>query len=150
MRGEIGVFGGAVMCIGLNAREMTHDIDAVFNPTKEMRQLIQEVAEENNLPKDWLNDGVKGFTSSNNDMFLFSQLSNLDIYMTRPKYLFAMKCLSCRMNNENELNDIKFLIKYLGITTVEQALSIIGEYYPSNQIKPKTQYMLMEIFQGGI
>jgi hypothetical protein len=148
MRGEIGIFGGAVMCLGLNAREMTHDIDAVFKPKAEMRHLIAEIAEENGLSKDWLNDGVKGFTSTNNDMILFDRLSNIDIYMTRPEYLFSMKCLSCRTMDKNELNDIRFLVKYLNITSIEQAFDIIRNYYPDNMIKPKTQYMLMEILNS--
>ena len=96
----------------------------------------------------WFNDAVKGFVSANNDMILFDRLSNLDTYVARPEYLFAMKAVSCRMDNEYELNDIKFLIKHIGITSVDQALAIISNYFPASRIKPKTQYMLMEIFGG--
>lgn len=145
MIGEIGIYDGAVMCLGLNARQSTHDIDAVFQPKTEIRRLIQEVAYENNLPADWLNDGVKGFISRNNDMFLFDRLSNLSIYMTKPEYLFAMKCLSCRTMHDSELNDIRFLVQYIGIKTVEQAIEIITKYYPESMFKPRTKYMLMEL-----
>lgn len=147
-RAEIGIYGGAVMCLVLNTREGTHDIDAIFAPKDAMNIAIYNVGKQLGLPNGWFNDAVKGFVSANNDMVLFDRLSNLDIYVTRPEYLFAMKALSCRMDNENELNDIKFLINYLGIMNVEQAIVIIGNYFPANRIQPKTQYMLMEIFGG--
>ena len=44
-----------------NARNSTHDIDAIFKPSSEFREIIAEIAEENDLDSDWLNDGVKGF-----------------------------------------------------------------------------------------
>jgi uncharacterized protein YutE (UPF0331/DUF86 family) len=50
--------------------------------------------------------------------------------------------------DKNELNDIRFLVKYLNITSIEQAFDIIRNYYPDNMIKPKTQYMLMEILNS--
>lgn len=145
-RAEIGIYGGAVMCLVLNAREGTHDIDAIFAPKDVMNIAINNVGKQLNLPNGWFNDAVKGFISSNNDMILFDRLSHLDIYVTRPEYLFAMKALSCRLDNENELNDIRFLVNYLGIVGIEQALKIISNYFPENRILPKTQYMLMEIF----
>ena len=42
IRGDIDMFGGAVMCLGLNARQTTHDIDAIFDPKGTMQQLIKE------------------------------------------------------------------------------------------------------------
>ena len=149
-RAEIGLYGGAVMCLVLNAREGTHDIDAIFAPKDVMNIAINNVGNQLGLPKGWFNDAVKGFVSANNDMVLFDRLSNLDIdiYVTRPEYLFAMKAVSCRLDNENELNDIKFLINYLDRSSVEQAVATIGNYFPENRVQPKTQYMLMEIFGG--
>lgn len=149
VRAEIGMYGGAVMCLALNARQTTHDIDAIFEPKIEVRSAVNNVAFRLNLKRDWFNDAVKGFISSNNDMVLFDRLSNMDIYVASAPYMFAMKALSCRMDNINEINDIKYLIEYIGIQNVEQALNIISCYYPDSRILPKTQYMLLEIL-GGI
>lgn len=149
MHGEIDLYGGAVMCLGLNARESTHDIDAVFAPKREIYELIEEIAEENHLPADWLNDGVKGFVSPNAEFFRYGEdeFKNLSVFMTSPQYLFAMKCLSCRMESDHpaEINDIKFLANYLNITTVDAAENLILEYYPASMFKPKTHYMLLEL-----
>lgn len=150
MKGDIDIYGGAVMCLGLNARESTHDIDAVFQPSQDIRELIKKVAEQCDLPDTWLNDGVKGFVSDKGEVTRFGEniFKNLRVCMATPEYLFAMKCLSCRAFDESstEIEDIKFLIKYLEITSVQQAEDLILEYYPASMFKPRTHYVLEEIF----
>lgn len=150
MLGEVDLYGGAVMCLGLNARQSTHDIDALFAPKTTIYKLIEEVAEENGLPADWLNDSVKGFASPEGDFIRFGEdkFTNLTVMMTSPKYLLAMKCLSCRMADESstEIDDIKFLIDYLGLKTVKEVEDILLRYYPAKRVLPKTHYMLAEIF----
>lgn len=145
MYGEVALYGGAVMCLSFGSRNSTHDIDGIFEPTKEIRDIIDIVGRKYNLPADWFNDGVKGFLSSNNELIMFEQLSNLKIWTATPKYMFAMKALSCRLGNVNEINDIRFLIKYIGITSVDDAQAIIYEYYPRTRVLPKTYYMLEEL-----
>ena len=152
MLGEVDLYGGAVMCLGLNARQSTHDIDAVFSPKSDIYQLIREVAYENGLPEDWMNDSVKGFVSDNGEFIRFgeNEFTNLTVMMTSPEYLFAMKCLSCRLTDESstELKDIAFLADYLEIKSVQEAEDIILEYYPASRYKPKTHYMLVELFES--
>lgn len=149
MFGEIDIYGGAVMCLGLNARESTHDIDAVFSPKVDMRKLIDQVAEENNLPQDWLNDGIKGFISSKGEFYRFGEdlFTNLTVFMTTPEYLLAMKCLSCRLGESSDAEDIRFLIDYLNLKDVDSVIKIILKYYPEDRLLPKTYYMLQEMFQ---
>lgn len=146
--GEVGLYDGAVMCLALNAREGTHDIDAIFNPKMDILRIANEVGEELGLPAGWFNDGVKGFISKNNTMIPFQQMSNLSIYVASPEYMFAMKAVSCRLDVINEINDIKFLVKHLNITTLEQAERIIYNYYPKSRVQQKTIYMLMELLGG--
>lgn len=152
MQGEIDMFGGAVMCLGLDARQSTHDIDAIFSPKEDIRKLIAQVAEERNLPSDWLNDGVKGFISPDGEFERFGEdlFQNLTVFMTTPEYLLAMKCLSCRsiVDSSTEIDDIKFLINYLGLNSVDEVEDVILQYYPASRYQPKTHYMLMEIFES--
>src|SRR5689334_6579135 len=61
--GEICLFGGTAMMLAFSARLSTKDVDALFHPTRVIRELAQHVAREQHLPADWLNDGVKGFLS---------------------------------------------------------------------------------------
>jgi hypothetical protein len=144
--GEIAMYGGAVMCLVLNARSNTKDIDAIFEPKMDILKLSEITARDLGLPLGWLNDGVKGFLSKNNNVVETFRLSNLKIYAATPEYMFAMKSASARLGNANEIKDIKFLIRLLNITDVGSALSIIDKYYPLDTLPQKTYYMLCEIF----
>src|SRR5687768_18465399 len=64
VKGEICLFGGAVMVLAFNARLSTKDVDAVFHPTQIIRQLCDRIRERRGLDENWLNDGVKGFLVS--------------------------------------------------------------------------------------
>lgn len=61
---ELVLVGGALMVLRYEARLSTRDVDAVILAPPEantVRTLAQVVAVEHNWPKDWLNDGAKGF-----------------------------------------------------------------------------------------
>lgn len=147
IRGEIILFGGAVMCLCLKSRVSTKDIDAIFEPKSKIYEAALQISEEEGVSKDWLNDGVKGFISENNDIELYESFSNLDIYNSKYEYLFAMKCMACRLDEEfSDKEDIEFLISYLKIKDVEEAENIILKYFPPRLITPKTHYMLKEFF----
>ncbi|MFH0926095.1 MAG: DUF6036 family nucleotidyltransferase [bacterium] len=141
--GEIILFGGASMCLVYDARTSTKDIDALYEPKTIINQLVKKIAESNNLRDDWLNDSIKGFISRNYDVKEFITLSNLKIYTVSPQYLLAMKLLSGR---DVDYDDIKYLISILGLHTSEEVYNILLKYYPNDRILPKTQYIIEEIF----
>lgn len=61
---ELLLVGGAAMVLLYNACLLTRDIDVVILRPQQahlVRSLALQVAEELDLPLDWLNDGVKGF-----------------------------------------------------------------------------------------
>ncbi len=143
---EVGLFGGAVMCIEYNARPTTKDIDAVFAPKTTIYSLVREIAQEYDLPEDWFNDAVKGYISERNEMKLYLTYSNLNVYTPVPEYMFAMKCIASRTEAETDIKDIQFFIKYMCIKDVESALQIVEKYFPEKLILPKTKFLLEELF----
>lgn len=145
LRGEICLYGGAVMCLVYNARPSTKDIDAVFAPAREMREAIRRVAEANSLDADWINDGVKGFVVKHEQRVLL-QLSHLQVYVPEPDYLLAMKALAARVD-ATDRQDVEVLIRELKITQPEEVFKILRSYYPKQEIKPATQYFIEELFQ---
>ena len=60
IKGEIGIVGGAAMCLVYNVRESTKDVDAIFEPSSKIREIAEKIAQEEDIPTDWLNDGVNG------------------------------------------------------------------------------------------
>ncbi|OAD19905.1 hypothetical protein THIOM_004428 [Candidatus Thiomargarita nelsonii] len=144
IKGEICLYGGAVMCLVYNARPSTKDVDAIFEPVPKLRAAIEKVAHANNLDEDWLNDSVKGFVVNHNQQIFFNW-PNLKIYIPEPDYLLAMKTLASRVDTMDK-DDIQFLINKMEITTAEEVFNILEKYYPKQQIKQATQFFIEELF----
>lgn len=149
--GDIVIFGGAYMVLALNARASTKDVDAIFKPVTEIRSAAIAVAAELNLPEDWINDGVKGFLPAKSSEMgtKFLNYSNLRVWTPKPEYILAMKCMASRADS-HDLNDIKALIKHLGLDAADDVLNIISSYFPSRQIPVKIQFIVDEIFQEQV
>jgi len=148
--GELYVVGGAVMCVALNARPATRDVDAYFEPTKIVREAAASVARSLDVPENWLNDAAKGYMSADGDYRPFLELPNLRVLMAQPEYLLAMKCLAFRLGAEfHDEADVRYLLRYLNIDRYEAAIAVITRYYPRERFPQKAFYALEEILSGG-
>jgi len=143
--GEVGIVGGAVMCLVYNTRAATKDVDAIFKPTPLIRKLVAQIADTEGLPKDWLNDAAKGFLQPTFASQEVLALSNLRVWAPQPQYMLAMKCISARWDS-NDSDDVSFLIKHLKIKKPKDVFTIIETYYPKNRIPPKTKFFIEELF----
>lgn len=145
---NLHIVGGAVMCLVLNARASTMDVDGLFKPTVIVRKLAKKIAADFGVDENWLNDGVKGFFSDKGQFDEYLELSNLTIYTATPEYLLAMKCLAMRIGAEfHDIADIQYLFRYLNIESYQQACKIISAYYPLERFPQKTLYALEEILE---
>lgn len=150
LTGEICLFGGTVMVLVFNARISTRDVDAVFQPTKVIRELAVQIAEEHRLPGAWLNDAVKGFQSEAAETTTagLPQFAHLRIYRPTAKYLLAMKCLASRSGEgalDVDRRDIQTLVQHLNLRTVDEVLDVVEKFYPIERIPAKTQFMVHEV-----
>ncbi len=144
VKGEICLYGGAVMCLVFDARPATKDVDAVFRPAQRIRQAAERVAQVHNLRGDWLNDAVKGFVVPHAQRLLFD-FTHLKIYVPEPDYLLAMKAMAARVD-ETDRKDAELLIKLQGLKSPDEVFVIVEKYYPRQQIKPATQFFIEEMF----
>lgn len=144
--GELHLVGGAVMCLALGARDATADVDALIRPARIVREAAARVAEAEGLPQGWLNDGVKAFLTQTAEFDPFLELSNLRVFTARPTYLLALKCAAMRLGGEfHDLEDVRFLLRLLNITTVDAALAIVEQYIDAKIIPVKTRLALEEL-----
>ena len=142
--GEVGICGGAVMCLVFQARRATKDVDAIFEPTQEIRTAARAVATRLGVPEDWLNDAAKAFFHADPPREDVLTLPNLRVWAPTAKYMLAMKCISARFDS-HDLDDTKFLIDYLQLRTASAVFDIIQTYYPQRLIPPKTQFLIEEL-----
>jgi len=149
IHGELYLVGGAVMCLALDARDSTRDVDAMFRPARAIREAAVRVASKAGAPETWLNDAVKAYLSPRGEFDEFLDLPHLKVFVARPEYLLAMKCASMRLGEEfHDLDDVRYLLRYLNIAKADDALAIVGRYFGEDQLLPKTRLVLEELLGG--
>lgn len=153
---DLSIYGGAALALVFNIRHATRDVDAVVHGSPDfLRTAAAEVAEEEGWPDGWLNDGVKGFVSANEQMqlmesFQASPEGGLRVYTPAPEYLFAMKCMAMRpegIEGSHDISDIEALAEAAGIKDADAALALVEAFYPANRIPPKVRFGVEEIME---
>jgi len=153
---DLSIYGGAALAIAFDIRHATRDVDAVVRGNPDfVRQAAAKIAQEEGWPDDWLNDGVKGFTSDNEQMQLMvgfeaSTCGGLRIHIPTPQYLFAMKCMAMRpegIDRSHDISDIKALAVAADIRSAEDALALVSSFYPASRIPPKVLFGVEEILE---
>ncbi len=144
--GELYLVGGAVMCLAFDARPATRDVDAYFEPTAVIREAAGRVAARAGAPADWLSDAVKGFLSPRGDFDPYLELPHLRVFVATPEYLLAMKVASMRLGEEfHDLDDVRYLLRYLNVASATEALTIVTRYYDDSMLPPKSRLALEEL-----
>jgi hypothetical protein len=132
--------------------------DAAWVRTAALAIYERHQGEVGDLDANWLNDGVKGWLSRQDreSKTLFRSYPSEDdvglrVFVATPEYIFAMKCMAMRLGQiegRHDVGDIVQLANHLKIENADQALEIISKYYPKNEIQPKTQFGVEEIFEN--
>jgi predicted nucleotidyltransferase len=143
---EVYLVGGAVMCLALGARDATRDVDAWFRPTTLVREAAARVAAQAAVPEHWLNDAVKAWLSPRGTFDRYLDLSHLQVFVAQPAYLLALKCVAMRLGEEfHDLDDVRYLLRHLNITSAPDALAIVTQYFDESQVPLKTRLALEEL-----
>jgi hypothetical protein len=154
---DMAVYGGSALAVAYDLRSTTKDVDAVFEQDKDfVRKAVELVAEEMDLPSDWLNDAVKGYVSpkESGNMIMFGSFpsearAGLRIFVPAPEYFFAMKCIDIRTGaSSKDVEDVKNLALVCKIKNANEALDIVEGFYPDRLIPAKARFALEEIFQS--
>jgi hypothetical protein len=120
------------MVLAFAARVRTKDVDALFRPAQLIRRLAAQLASDQQLPANWLNDGVKGFISARHETTSSSlpQFPHLRLTMPVPEYLLAMKCMAARIggaeDEPSDVADVVFLIRHLKLKSAKDVLELVG------------------------
>ncbi len=155
VKGELCLFGGSAMVLAFSARVSTKDVDAIFQPAREIREAATQVGIECGFAENWLNDAAKGFVSARHETISgnLPQFPNLRLAMPTAEYLLAMKCLASRIGaletDSDDVSDIVFLIKHLGLKSAAAVMDLVISYYPAGRIPVKSQYLVEGLFAEG-
>ncbi|MBQ9887001.1 MAG: hypothetical protein IJM37_09120 [Lachnospiraceae bacterium] len=107
---EIILIGGAAIIENYGFRDMTTDIDAIYDTFSSMKEAINIVGDKYNLPNGWLNDDFKKTLSYTPKLYnysvpykTFNQV--LNVRTITAEYMIAMKLRAGRQY-KNDLSDI--------------------------------------------
>lgn len=102
------------------------------------------MADELDLPEDWLNDAVKGFMPGDDpDRIPLPDVRGIEVTTASPAYLLAMKLMAMRFGEDEE--DIELLLRECAITSGSDALALLARLYPHQKPPLKTRQFLEEL-----
>jgi hypothetical protein len=143
-KGAILLVGGAVMVLTVGNRRSTRDIDASFErEAAAIRSAVSQIAYQEGLPPDWLNDGAKGFLYSQPPITLWKRYPGLDIYLPLLGYILVMKIIAGR---PQDISDAEAIVQRLGLADPQQVIDILRQYIPSQYLTARVQYIIEELF----
>ena len=129
----------------------------VFGDPQFLREAAEIVAVRNGWPENWINDAVKGFVSSRQDVQLYiefpreAESPGLRVFTPTPEYMLAMKCMAMRTGaeeNRSDIDDIKNLVRMTGVKSTQDILAIVEKYYPAKLVTPRTLFGIQEILES--
>lgn len=144
--GELFIVGGAAMALAYDARRLTTDVDAIFEPKSIIYQAAATVAARHpEIDADWLNDAAKGFLpGSDPNPHVVLEVPGLRVSVASTDYLLAMKVFASRIDRDDD--DIRYLARQLGLTTAEEVLDVVARFYPPGRIEAKAQFYVQQLF----
>jgi hypothetical protein len=164
---QIAVYGGSALMLASNFRFTTEDVDVskLEHPLPDwLGTVVGEIAQHNGWDEDWFNDGVAFHLSpladSAGDHLEFgtfprdSETAGLVVSVPSAEYLLALKLKAFRVldpvRGETERLDILNLMRVVGIATVEEAIALLGRYFPlSAASSEKQQFLLKNMTRVG-
>ena len=166
---QIAVYGGSALMLASNFRFATEDVDVseLEHPLPSwLAKVVNEIAKQNSWQDDWFNDGVAFHLSPladrSADHLEFGTFPRdgtppgLVVSVPSAEYLLALKLKAIRLTDplrgETERLDILNLMQVVGISTAEDAIALLGRYFPVSAASPEKQRFLLKNMNraGGV
>ncbi len=164
---QIAVYGGSALLLASNFRFATEDVDIADiggEWPKWLIDIVAAIAVEKGWSDDWLNDGVVSHLSPladrAKDHLEFgtfprdSSPPGLVVLVPTAEYLLALKLKAFRtqdvLRGDTERLDILNLMEVVGVSTADQAIGVLGKYFPiSAASSEKQRFLLKNIDRSG-
>jgi hypothetical protein len=164
---QIAVYGGSARMLASNFRFATEDVDVseLERPLPGwLAEVVHEIARKNLWQDDWFNDAVafhlSSLADSAADHLEFGTFPRdgtspgLVVSVPSAEYLLALKAVRVLdpVRGEVERLDILNLMQVVGISTAEEAIALLGRFFPVSAASSEKQRFLLQNMsrEGGI
>lgn len=105
------------------------------------------VASELGLPAWWLNEQASAYVATGGDPAAPRVFDHpgLRVAAASPEHLLAMKVLAARRRDGG---DIRFLIRRLGLASVDQVLALCADVFPDEPVPDRARLIVEEAFDA--
>ncbi|UFT99963.1 DUF6036 family nucleotidyltransferase [Radiobacillus kanasensis] len=140
----LNIYGGTVMMACFDARPATKDVDALFDTSPIIDNILVEIAETFNLDKNWINQDIREPLRhiKNENLKEVYTFKSLKVLAPSAEQMLAMKILSARPEPYRDFNDAEYLIEFLGIETLEEVLNIFNNYVGRKYLQERQKVFL--------
>jgi len=143
LHATLDVYGGAAMMLTCIPEYISYDMDIMLHTDSHGKfwEVVESLAAELNLNKNWLNEDVvpiiaKDFKKSK--LNVFKQFGNLVVRLPEPEQLLAMKLYAARAD-KSDLSHAVTLSRDLGISTRQGLLDVLKAYIKENAIREQNR-----------
>jgi len=139
---EFYLLGGAVLFQAFRARPATAHASALFAPAGLVDETARSVGEREGWAADWLTSAVKETLGGGRpDRYLDG--AGLAAFVPLAEYVLALKVGSLRPDGgARALDDVRYLLRVVNLTSVAAALEITSRYLSGRQLAPDTEATL--------
>ncbi|UFZ02093.1 hypothetical protein LQG66_22635 [Bradyrhizobium ontarionense] len=158
---QIAVYGGSALMLASNFRFATEDVDVSELPKPLPAWLaatLDDIARQNGWSEDWFNDGVAFHLSPLADQAAdhleFGTFPRdgsppgLVVSVPSAQYMLALKLKAARIldpvRGEAERLDILNLMRVVGISGADEAITLLGRYFPASAASAEKQRFLLK------
>ncbi|HZQ05741.1 MAG TPA: nucleotidyltransferase [Anaerolineae bacterium] len=143
---QLVIVGGAVMLLVFNERLSTRDVDAVIiEPlAANVRNWAKQIAQERDLPDDWLNDGAKGYLIGISKGPTVFSAPGIQVSMPSVAQLIAMKLSAWR--DDVDIEDARRHLLEMKGEQNEVWKAIEPYLVPGRELKAK--YAFLDLWEG--
>lgn len=150
---EVCLYGGAVFTLVYGSRNTTRDVDAVVRPASEGRRLARVVAEELQLPEDWLSDQVTQFLAANEQKRKITEQDfgpGLKVTAPTAAYLLALKLKAARPRlpgYAGDEADIEFLLKKIKPASFKAVERTFERFFPEDELSGRARSIVERVLK---
>ena len=147
------IVGGAAMALKYQDGRSTVDIDICFREQNNLYACCTRVAEQYNLPEDWINADVMHSDSFSYKLFdnaeLYKTYGNmLEVYVVSDLDLYCMKIVSFRPKDVQDMEALADTLRHDGISVediITNFIRLYGSEYHLRNDDRKIRFIEMQL-----